>query len=125
MFLPLAAVFGGSGILYFLLRYSWRGYYDYYYEKQNAKIDTAVSTAVQRNTFLVDIFEEKVKLHPKKTFIIYEDRRFSYEEVDKLANKVARAALAIGIKPGDVAAVLLHNEPTFVWNFIGKMCLKE
>ncbi|MBV0934584.1 long-chain-acyl-CoA synthetase [Marinobacterium weihaiense] len=54
--------------------------------------------------------------HP---FIIYGDRRLSYAEVDARANQVAHAALACGLKPGDVCAMAMENRPEFFTTWFG------
>ena len=118
----LLGAVGVGGSLFLLLRYVWPGLYlDWLYIRARKRNFDAVMKARDENTLFIDIFEEKVSKHPSKTFLIYEDRRYSYEEIDKLANKAARTALEIGLKPGDVVAVLSYNEPAFVWTYLG-MC---
>jgi acyl-CoA synthetase (AMP-forming)/AMP-acid ligase II len=47
------------------------------------------------------------------------DRRFTYAELDRRANRVARALTAQGLGPGDRVAVLLPNGHQFVEIFYG------
>ena len=122
----LLGAVGVGGSLFLLLRYVWPGLYlDWSYIRARKRIFDAVMKARDENTLFIDIFEEKVSKHPSKTFLIYEDRRYSYEEIDKLANKAARTALEIGLKPGDVVAVLSYNEPAFVWTYLGMCYLRN
>ena len=72
-----------------------------------------------RNKLLIEIFEEKVDKIPKKTFLIFQDERYSYEFADKQMNKIARTALTVGIKKGDIVAVLMTNSPNFIWTAYG------
>lgn len=110
-----------SGIL-ILLRYVWPGLVlDWIYIRARKRVTDAVLKAVKENKLFIDIFEDKVAEHPAKPFLVFENRTFSYEEIDKLANKSARTALEIGLKPGDIVAVLLYNEPAIVWAYLG-MC---
>ncbi|XP_023930611.1 very long-chain acyl-CoA synthetase [Lingula anatina] len=45
---------------------------------------------------------------------------FSYQRVNQEADKVARYALNHqGLKRGDVVAVMMRNEPEFIWIFLG------
>ncbi|KAL0154867.1 hypothetical protein M9458_049130, partial [Cirrhinus mrigala] len=53
-----------------------------------------------------------VKKHPRKAFIHFEGKTYSYEEVDKESNKA-------GLKEGDTVALFLGNEPRFVWTWLG------
>ena len=71
--------------------------------------------------YLIDQFEENVVRHPDKVFLIFEGREFSYGLVDHMANKVANVAAAIGLHQGDTVAVMMPNEPAFVWTFLGSV----
>ncbi|XP_071752717.2 long-chain fatty acid transport protein 2 [Centroberyx gerrardi] len=69
---------------------------------------------------MVDCFLDAVRKHPSKTFLHFEGRAFSYWEVDKQSNKVARALQAeAGLKEGDAVALFLGNEPSYVWTWLG------
>ncbi|BFY97259.1 hypothetical protein BsWGS_00299 [Bradybaena similaris] len=70
-------------------------------------------------TFLIDKFEEFVENTPKKTFLIYEDNLFSYELVDQMACRVANIARSWGLGLRDCVAMMMHNEPAFIWTFLG------
>uniref|UniRef100_A0A1A8RM59 long-chain-fatty-acid--CoA ligase n=1 Tax=Nothobranchius rachovii TaxID=451742 RepID=A0A1A8RM59_9TELE len=69
---------------------------------------------------ILDRFLDAVRTHHTKTFIHFEGRAYSYAEVDKRSNKVARALQAeAGLKQGDTVALFLPNEPSFVWVWLG------
>lgn len=69
---------------------------------------------------IVDCFLDAAKRHPSKTFLRFEGREYSYGEVDKQSNKVARALQAEArLKEGDPVALFLANEPSFVWTWLG------
>ncbi|XP_018521839.1 hsFATP2a_ACSVL_like domain-containing protein [Lates calcarifer] len=69
---------------------------------------------------ILDCFLDAVKRHPSKIFIRFEGRDYSYEEVDKQSNKVARALQAEAqLKEGDTVALFMANEPSFVWTWLG------
>ena len=70
--------------------------------------------------FLVDIFEEKSNEQPDKILMIYDDKTYTYGFVNKQANRVARSAMKIGIARGQTVALMVHNEPAFVWTLLGK-----
>ena len=71
------------------------------------------------NCYIVDIFEQKAMEQPDKVFVIFEDRTYTYKFVNEQANRVARAALKIGIKRGDTIAMMMVNEPAFIWTYLG------
>lgn len=69
---------------------------------------------------IVDCFLDAVKRHPDKTFLRFEGVEYSYGEVDKQSNKVARALQAEArLREGDPVALFLANEPSFVWTWLG------
>lgn len=74
---------------------------------------------IMSGKFLVDVYEEKVARDPKKTCIIHEDRSYSYELVDAMANRVANVAMTWNLAPNDTVATMIYNEPAFVWTFLG------
>ncbi|XP_064607708.1 long-chain fatty acid transport protein 2-like [Liolophura sinensis] len=75
--------------------------------------------AVASKTYLIDAFEQSVKNTPDKYFLIYNDMIFTYQDVDRKANKMARVIRTWGLNKDDVIAMFMHNEPEFVWTFIG------
>nr|XP_057931564.1 hsFATP2a_ACSVL_like domain-containing protein [Doryrhamphus excisus] len=69
---------------------------------------------------IVDGFLDAVRRHPTKTFLHFEGQQFSYGEVDKQSNKVARALQEeAGLMEGDPVALFLANEPNIVWTWLG------
>lgn len=69
---------------------------------------------------VVDCFLDAAEKHPRKTFLLFEGREYSYSDVDRQSNKVARALrAAAGLKEGDTVALFLANEPSFVWTWLG------
>ncbi|OEY67961.1 long-chain-acyl-CoA synthetase [Marinobacter sp. X15-166B] len=72
---------------------------------------------------LGDRVEEKTDAIPDLPFLIYQDRRYTYGEVELICNQYANALLARGIKAGDVCAVALENRPElfFCWFALAKI----
>lgn len=69
---------------------------------------------------ILDCFLDAVKRHPKRIFVHFEGRSYTYGEVDKQSNKVARALQAEArLKEGDTVALFLANEPSFIWTWLG------
>ncbi|XP_067293203.1 very long-chain acyl-CoA synthetase [Pseudorasbora parva] len=67
-------------------------------------------------TLLVDRFLHSVQKNPHKTLIRFQDKTYSYEQSDKQSNKVARSLLKhADLHEGDTVALLLGNEPMFLW----------
>ena len=93
--------------------------YDITYIWTSLKILRRLKKKVRRRELIVDSFEQQVRERPDKTFIIFQDDHYSYDVVDKHANKVARLGLQLGLKPNDVVALMMYNEPEFLWTFLG------
>ena len=57
--------------------------------------------------------------YPEKTALVFEGRRWSYAQWNRLVNKAANAFVAYGIGPGDRVAFLTWNLPEQVTAFYG------
>ena len=116
----LATALGGVALVGVVARimFPWLKY-DWMSVKVMGKILLAVKSYVKNNQMIVDIFEMRAKENPSKTFLIFQDNNYSYEFMEKKMNQVARAGLELGLKAGDVVAVLMENEPAFIWTFYG------
>lgn len=56
---------------------------------------------------------------PDKEGIVYQDRRYTWAEVDDRVNTVANALIKAGVKPGDKVAMWMFNSDLFVIAFYG------
>ncbi|XP_034324906.1 long-chain fatty acid transport protein 6 isoform X2 [Magallana gigas] len=74
---------------------------------------------IKKRKLPIDRFQETVKRDPQKTMLIVEKSSFSYGEGNARANKIAHSALSLGLKRGDVVAIILANEPDFIWTILG------
>lgn len=65
---------------------------------------------------IADFFEDQVKKQPDHEFLIYPDRnlRYTYEEFNDRANKLAKGLLAIGITKGDHVGIWAKNVPDWL-----------
>ena len=74
----------------------------------------------QLESHFIDKFEAWVAKQPKKPFVIYDDIVYTYEDMDRMACRVANIAKSWGLKPRDCVAIMIQNEPSFLWTFYGK-----
>src|SRR5579883_7417 len=58
-------------------------------------------------------------LYPDKIALIFEEQRFTYKQLDQLANRVANGLRGLGIKKGDRVALFLPNIPEFIISYLG------
>lgn len=56
---------------------------------------------------------------PDQTATIFRDQKTSYAELDKRANQVANALMALGIQKGDRVGLYIHNLPLYVEAYYG------
>ncbi|MBS0366314.1 MAG: long-chain-acyl-CoA synthetase [Proteobacteria bacterium] len=68
---------------------------------------------------VADRLEERARDSGARPFILFEDQCVTYAEANCWANQVANAALAAGLRCGDVVALLMHNRPQFVLIWLG------
>ena len=57
------------------------------------------------------MIEQNARLRPNGAAIVYEDRRYTHQEVHELSNQWANWLASRGIAKGDVVSVLLENRP--------------
>lgn len=72
---------------------------------------------------VADRLEERARDAAERPFIIFEGRTITFGEMNALANRVGHAALAAGLKRGDVVALMMENRPEFpmVWLGLAKV----
>jgi crotonobetaine/carnitine-CoA ligase len=65
------------------------------------------------------ILEEKAKKNTYKIFFHFGDEKFTYNETNQYANRVANGYLSLGVRKGDKVIVMLPNCAEFVFNWFG------
>ncbi|XP_026541844.1 bile acyl-CoA synthetase isoform X2 [Notechis scutatus] len=69
---------------------------------------------------LLDCFLDKVLKHPEKPFILFEDEIYSYHDIDRRSNQMARVLKDyVKLKEGETMAVFLKNIPAYIWIWMG------
>ncbi len=58
-------------------------------------------------------------LFPHKVALIFEEKSFTYQQLDQLASRVANGLRGLGIKQGDRVALFLPNIPEFIISYLG------
>lgn len=116
----LATVAGAIGGLYLLvkLKLPWLRS-DFKFLKLVIGLGKDLATSKRKNILPIDVFEKTADKFTTKPMIVYKGVSYSFMEVDKMANKLANVALGLGIKQGDTVAMLMYNEPAFVWTWFG------
>ncbi|XP_053405486.1 long-chain fatty acid transport protein 2-like isoform X2 [Mercenaria mercenaria] len=113
-----AAGIVGAGIVSWRAFFPWIGY-DLTMMKQGGRLMNLFMKDINDERYVINMFEEAVANHPKKPFVIFEDRVYSYEFMNDQANRVANIAAKWGLKLGECVAIMIENEPSFIWTFLG------
>ncbi len=89
-------------------------------QKKLDLLSSGVMKHTPEQTYTVaDRFEEHAENFGDRLFLIYEDKRISYGELNRQANRYAYVARQQGLKRGDVAAVMMENRPDFIYAWLG------
>lgn len=68
----------------------------------------------------LDCFLHQARTNPSKPFLVFEERTLTYRDVDRRSNKYANAfRTEVGLKQGDIVALLMCNEPDFICAWLG------
>ena len=59
--------------------------------------------------------------HPNKEALVYEEKRYTYEELNREVNKLANALLLMGVSKGEKVALMMQNSDRYVIAFMAAM----
>lgn len=80
----------------------------------------ASGAMMMRADFLVpDCFEQQAARLGERTALVYEGQRVTWAELERRSGHYARVALAQGMGPGEVGAVMIENRPEFFYAWLG------
>lgn len=89
-------------------------------QAQLDRLSAATLRHVPSQTYTVgDRLEERAAQHPGKAFLRFEEHVVPYGAANAAANRAAHAAWSIGLRRGDVAALVMENRPEFVTTWMG------
>lgn len=83
------------------------------------RVQLIVRKYARHNMTVPRIFESLVAKHPDRVCFIFEDKEWTFREVNEYSNRVAHAFQAAGYQPGDTVALLLDNRPEYVALWLG------
>jgi long-chain acyl-CoA synthetase len=87
----------------------------------SAWAEKCLSLRAREQETLADALTVALAIAPDRTAIFFEGREITYRELDRAANRVASALVALGVKVGDRVAVHLDNRPEFIEVYQGVM----
>ncbi len=74
--------------------------------------DTAVD--YPRSQCVYELFERQARRTPDKAALIFAEKRYTYRQLDELSNGLAVSMRGLGIRQGDMVAVLLNRDEKVV-----------
>ncbi|WP_371185589.1 long-chain-acyl-CoA synthetase [Thalassotalea maritima] len=81
--------------------------------KMDARSAAAMKIHPKQSYSVADRLEAQASQYADRAFIIYQGQNYSYAEINKQADKYARALYSLGVRPGDTCAIALENRPEF------------
>lgn len=117
----LLAAFGMTGfsLVAWKAMFPWIQY-DIQSLRANLKVAKFMSSIADSKGFFIDTFETTVASYPKKTFIICEDRCYTFEYVNLQACKLANIVVQWNLNRSDAVAIFVQNSAEFIWTFLGR-----
>ncbi|HYB90232.1 MAG TPA: AMP-binding protein [Candidatus Binataceae bacterium] len=70
------------------------------------------------------ILVQRAAATPNRVFIMFEDQRVTFGQMNERVNRVANGLAKLGVKPGDGVAIIMPNRPEWLYSFfaIQKLC---
>ncbi|NXU62938.1 S27A2 synthetase, partial [Horornis vulcanius] len=68
---------------------------------------------------LLDVFRQHARSRPRRPLLRFQEEVYTFEDVEVLSNRAAWAlGRRLGLRSGGTAAVLLPNEPAYLWTWL-------
>ncbi|KAJ9588450.1 hypothetical protein L9F63_018183, partial [Diploptera punctata] len=78
-----------------------------------------VRSHMKKDVCIADIFRWQVAKHPNKPCFIFEDKEWTFAQVEEYSNKVANVFKNHGYQKGDTVGLIMENRPEFVCIWLG------
>jgi amino acid adenylation domain-containing protein/non-ribosomal peptide synthase protein (TIGR01720 family) len=79
----------------------------------------ATAMEYRRDKTIHQLFEEQVEQRPEAIALVYEDRRLSYEELNRQANRLAHYLIKQGVRPDTYVGICLERSLEMVISILG------
>src|SRR3989442_2593159 len=71
------------------------------------------------NGNVVSVFRENVRKHPDRILFYYNDKKWSFQDMEDFTNRIANFFISQGFKAGDEVALFMDSRPEFVGCWLG------
>ncbi|KAL7295311.1 hypothetical protein TKK_0011343 [Trichogramma kaykai] len=83
------------------------------------KVNTLLWWWETRNLTVARIFSKLVQSHPEKVAYIFEDKKWTYRELDQFSNRIGRYFQSQTLAKGDSVALIMENRVEYVGTWLG------
>ena len=66
-------------------------------------------STIETDKTILDKFDYWLNKEPKKELVVFKDKRYTYEEVDKISNRLANELVRLGVKAEDKVSILISK----------------
>ncbi|XP_046845148.1 long-chain fatty acid transport protein 4-like [Xenia sp. Carnegie-2017] len=74
---------------------------------------------IRQQLTVCDLFSKTVTNYPDRVAFMFEDKKWTFRDVECFSNKVANYFQSVGYSKGDVVAIFMENRPEFVFFWLG------
>ncbi|NLX92023.1 MAG: AMP-binding protein [Firmicutes bacterium] len=74
-----------------------------------------MSQNIARERVMHRLLERQAEKYGQRTYMYFEDKKFSYKDLNDFASRVARGLQDLGIAKGDKVAVVMENCPEYIF----------
>ncbi|MFX1501667.1 MAG: AMP-binding protein, partial [Promethearchaeota archaeon] len=92
--------------------YIKKGYWKDYLPK-----GVTLEVEIPEDISLCDLFEKYTEEYKNKTFIVYDNKEYTYKRIQELTLRFSDILLKLGVKKGDIVALWLTNCPHFIISY--------
>ena len=68
---------------------------------------------------VLDMFDYWLDKQPEKELVVFKDKRYTYQEVDKISNRIANELVRLGVKAEDKVSILISKSEYIVLASLG------
>jgi amino acid adenylation domain-containing protein/thioester reductase-like protein len=79
----------------------------------------STASEYSRDATIVDVFEARVQKNPDRTAVVFRENSLSFEELNIRANKLARALISNGVKPGALVGMMVGDPLETILSILG------
>ena len=65
--------------------------------------------AVDKNLTVLDLIKNQIKAHPENTAVVFNEKRFTYAQLDLITGRLAEKINKFGVKKDSFVSVLIHR----------------